>query len=112
GLAISRNIARWHGGDVKLRNAPGKTGLIAEISLPRVKAGQAGSGKPRRGEPAMAGSDAGSRARTATRPVAAPAGVTAPLPTAPGSGSRRAAVAAAPPATGAPAATVPGSVAR
>ena len=37
GLAISRNIARWHGGDVKLRNAPGKTGLIAEISLPRVK---------------------------------------------------------------------------
>ncbi len=37
GLAISRNIARWHGGDVKLRNAPGMTGLIAEISLPRVK---------------------------------------------------------------------------
>ena len=37
GLAISRNIARWHGGDVSLRNAPGRTGLIAEIRLPRAK---------------------------------------------------------------------------
>src|SRR5690606_33521811 len=44
GLAISRNIARWHGGDVKLRNAPGRTGLVAEITLPRVRA--AGTGKP------------------------------------------------------------------
>ncbi|MET0510038.1 MAG: ATP-binding protein [Burkholderiaceae bacterium] len=35
GLAISRNIARWHGGDLRLRNATGRTGLIAEISLPR-----------------------------------------------------------------------------
>jgi signal transduction histidine kinase len=53
GLAISRNIARWHGGDVKLRNAPGKTGLIAEISLPRVKTVPS-TVKPRRGEPAAA----------------------------------------------------------
>ena len=51
GLAISRNIARWHGGDVKLRNAPGKTGLIAEISLPRVKTPQS-AGWLRRAEPA------------------------------------------------------------
>jgi signal transduction histidine kinase len=43
GLAISRNIARWHGGDVKLRNAPGRTGLVAEITLPRMRA--VGSGK-------------------------------------------------------------------
>ena len=35
GLAISRNIARWHGGEVRLRNAPSRSGLIAEISLPR-----------------------------------------------------------------------------
>jgi signal transduction histidine kinase len=34
GLSIARNIARWHGGDVTLRNAPG-SGLIAELSLPR-----------------------------------------------------------------------------
>jgi signal transduction histidine kinase len=51
GLAISRNIARWHGGDVKLRNAPGRTGLIAEITLPRVKTPQA-AGWLRRAEPA------------------------------------------------------------
>jgi hypothetical protein len=42
GLAISRNIARWHGGDVKLHNAPDKVGLIAEISLPRMKTSPAG----------------------------------------------------------------------
>lgn len=34
GLAISRNIARWHGGDIRLANAP-EGGLVAEISLPR-----------------------------------------------------------------------------
>lgn len=34
GLSIARNIARWHGGDVSLRNAPGG-GLIATLSLPR-----------------------------------------------------------------------------
>ena len=34
GLSIARNIARWHGGDVTLRNATG-SGLIAELSLPR-----------------------------------------------------------------------------
>lgn len=35
GLGIARNIARWHGGEIKLWNAPGRTGLIAELSLPR-----------------------------------------------------------------------------
>ena len=34
GLSIARNIARWHGGEVMLRNAPGG-GLIAELALPR-----------------------------------------------------------------------------
>lgn len=34
GLSIARNIARWHGGDVTLRNGNGG-GLIAELSLPR-----------------------------------------------------------------------------
>lgn len=34
GMAISRNIARWHNGDVHLSNAPAG-GLIAEITLPR-----------------------------------------------------------------------------
>lgn len=37
GLAISRNIARWHGGDIQLRNAPDRSGLIAEITLPRTE---------------------------------------------------------------------------
>lgn len=35
GLSIARNIARWHGGDVALRNAPGGEGLVAELMLPR-----------------------------------------------------------------------------
>ncbi|MGA7985030.1 MAG: sensor histidine kinase, partial [Burkholderiales bacterium] len=35
GLSIARNIARWHGGDVTLRNAPDGTGLIAALTLPR-----------------------------------------------------------------------------
>jgi signal transduction histidine kinase len=35
GLSIARNIARWHGGDVKLSNAPDTEGLIAELALPR-----------------------------------------------------------------------------
>lgn len=34
GLSIARNIARWHGGDIELRNAPGG-GLRATIVLPR-----------------------------------------------------------------------------
>jgi len=34
GLSIARNIARWHGGDVTLRNAP-DGGLIATLRLPR-----------------------------------------------------------------------------
>lgn len=34
GLSIARDIARWHGGDVTLRNASGG-GLIAELALPR-----------------------------------------------------------------------------
>ncbi len=38
GLAIARNIARWHGGDINLRNAPGGKGLIAELVLPRLAA--------------------------------------------------------------------------
>jgi signal transduction histidine kinase len=33
GLSIARNIARWHGGDVTLRNAA--SGLVAELALPR-----------------------------------------------------------------------------
>jgi signal transduction histidine kinase len=33
GLSIARNIARWHGGEVTLRNAA--TGLVAELVLPR-----------------------------------------------------------------------------
>lgn len=35
GLSIARNIARWHGGDIRLMNAPGGAGLVAELSLPR-----------------------------------------------------------------------------
>ena len=35
GLSIARNIARWHGGDIRLRNAAPGHGLIAELSLPR-----------------------------------------------------------------------------
>ncbi|MGH8736794.1 MAG: ATP-binding protein [Burkholderiales bacterium] len=34
GLSIARNIARWHGGDVSLRNAL-DGGLIAQLTLPR-----------------------------------------------------------------------------
>jgi signal transduction histidine kinase len=35
GLSIARNIARWHGGDVRLRNRATGAGLIAELWLPR-----------------------------------------------------------------------------
>jgi signal transduction histidine kinase len=35
GLSIARNIARWHGGDVRLRNAAEGAGLVAEVTLPR-----------------------------------------------------------------------------
>jgi signal transduction histidine kinase len=35
GLSIARSIARWHGGDVKLRNVAPGGGLIAELVLPR-----------------------------------------------------------------------------
>jgi signal transduction histidine kinase len=38
GLSIARNIARWHGGDVRLRNRAAGTGLIAELWLPRPRA--------------------------------------------------------------------------
>lgn len=34
GLSIARNIARWHGGNIRLDNAPGG-GLVAELRLPR-----------------------------------------------------------------------------
>jgi signal transduction histidine kinase len=37
GLSIARNIARWHGGQIELRNAP-EGGLIAAIVLPRAPA--------------------------------------------------------------------------
>ncbi len=33
GLSIARNIARWHGGDIRLRNAVDSPGLIAELTL-------------------------------------------------------------------------------
>jgi signal transduction histidine kinase len=33
GLSIARNIARWHGGEVRLSN--GAAGLVAELALPR-----------------------------------------------------------------------------
>jgi signal transduction histidine kinase len=86
GLAISRNIARWHGGDVKLRNAPGKTGLIAEISLPRVKLPAEASAKSRRGD-------------------AAPVAVSHPSAAAPATVAAATAAGAAPEATAATAAT-------
>jgi len=41
GLSIARNIARWHGGDVTLRNAHEGKGLIAELALPRRPRAQA-----------------------------------------------------------------------
>jgi signal transduction histidine kinase len=75
GLAISRNIARWHGGDVKLRNAPGKTGLIAELSLPRVKATADLVAKQGRGD--AAGPVTATAARPAPAPAAAPAAAAA-----------------------------------
>ncbi|WP_135467362.1 ATP-binding protein [Crenalkalicoccus roseus] len=34
GLPIARNILRAHGGDVVLRNRPGRAGLLAEVTLP------------------------------------------------------------------------------
>jgi len=37
GLSIARNIARWHGGDIRLRNATDGEGLIAELVLPRTR---------------------------------------------------------------------------
>lgn len=36
GLSIARNIARWHGGEIELQNAP-EGGLIAAIILPRAE---------------------------------------------------------------------------
>jgi signal transduction histidine kinase len=35
GLSIARSIARWHGGEIRLRNAPDGGGLLAELLLPR-----------------------------------------------------------------------------
>ncbi len=79
GLAISRNIARWHGGDVKLRNAPGRTGLIAEITLPRVRA--LGPGKsaasPEAAPPQLAPQPAPEAAK-ASAPTAASVEASAP----------------------------------
>lgn len=46
GLSIARNVARWHGGEIELANAPGG-GLIAAVVLPRAPGGrQALSGLP------------------------------------------------------------------
>lgn len=63
GLAITRNIARWHGGDLKLSNAPQRTGLVAAISLPhqRSQGGGFPSVRSHRGEgdPAAAGPTTG-----------------------------------------------------
>lgn len=33
GLSIARNIARWHGGEIRLRNAAPGSGLVAELTL-------------------------------------------------------------------------------
>ena len=74
GLAISRNIARWHGGDVILRNAPGRTGLIAEISLPRAKGPPPRS---RRAESAAQGAQAASATTPASTAATANAAATA-----------------------------------
>jgi signal transduction histidine kinase len=84
GLAISRNIARWHGGDVKLRNAPDRSGLIAEISLPRVKAGTVdGASRPRRGEPQPAATAAQPAPALSSSPTSGPQAATSIPPQAP-----------------------------
>ena len=44
GLSVARNIARWHGGDIELSNAP-EGGLIAAIVLPRGAQREAGAPK-------------------------------------------------------------------
>jgi signal transduction histidine kinase len=44
GLSVARNIARWHGGDIELANAPGG-GLVATIVLPRGARREAGASK-------------------------------------------------------------------
>lgn len=49
GLAIARNIARTHGGDIALRNAPDGKGLIAELILPRESAPEGDTGGPSAG---------------------------------------------------------------
>jgi len=51
GLSIARNIARWHGGDIFLRNATESEGrgLIAQLVLPRSAAREVH--EPRRGTP-------------------------------------------------------------
>ena len=67
GYGVIQSVAELSGGDVKLRNAPGKTGLIAEISLPRVKTTADLIAKQRRGDAA------GPVTATAARPAPAPA---------------------------------------
>lgn len=102
GLAISRNIARWHGGDVKLRNAPGRTGLVAEITLPRVRA--AGSAK------SAALSDA---ATNQAPPPAVPTPVAASHdPSVPASGTAAAPLPASAPVAASLEGPPPGSTAR
>lgn len=101
GLAISRNIARWHGGDVKLRNAPDRAGLIAEITLPRVR----GAALPK----PSAAAEAAAQATPAPAPASASATSSAPAATAAPAASAAAAQAGGPtrqpPAVGAQAAS-------
>ena len=83
GLAITRNIARWHGGDLKLANAPDRSGLIASITLPRKRPATPGQGggfpgiRSRRNEAETAA--AGVATGTASSHAADPGTLTGPV---------------------------------
>jgi signal transduction histidine kinase len=114
GLAISRNIARWHGGDVKLRNAPGKAGLIAEISLPRTRTTADAAARTRRGDPAGPATVTPSLpARPATAaPVSAPISASISAPAVPVAAPVAGATAAAPADARTAGAVLPGPMAH